>query len=200
MSDAYGSSPLPPAPPSSFRAGGCLKWGLIGCGGLIVLFILAGIGMTLWVRSHSDEFQASGSVAVRQGARFGLQADEAGCLAEGTRRANEASGFSGAFSVGGFMRSCLEFSRPTAGFCENVPPPTAIRRSIAWQQERCKGDRGCASVIGVVQNYCSEGRRKRIAADTLTLPPDSSAAGARAPADTTVDSMRVGAEEDSSSF
>lgn len=196
MSNAYRSPDLPPAPPSSFGGGGCLKWGLIGCGGVIVLLVLLTAGAGFWFRSNRDEFEASGAVAVREGARFGLRADEAGCLAEGERRAAEASGFGGAFSAGGFVRSCLEFSRPTDGFCDNVPPATSIRRSIAWQQERCKGDRGCAAVIGLVQSYCTEGRPKRIAADTLAMPGDSSAAAG----DTTTDSMRVGAEEDRSSY
>lgn len=203
MTDANSSSPLPPAPPSSFKANGCLKAGLIGCGALVALVVLAGIAMTFWVRNNADELQAGGSVAAREGARFGLRADEAGCFAEGKRRANEAEGISGAFSAGGFMRSCLEFSKPTAGFCANVPPPTAIRRSIAWQQERCAGDAGCSGVIGIIQNYCTEGQPKRIAVDTLLFT--DSAGGARpaprstAP-DTTADSVAVAAEADSSSF
>jgi hypothetical protein len=200
MSNADPSSPLPPAPPSSFRAKGCLKFGMIGCGTLIVLAILAGIAMTIWARKNAPELEAGGSMAAREGARFGLRADEAGCFAEGKRRANEASGFSKAFAAGGFTRSCLEFSRPTEGFCADVPPPTAIRRSLAWQRERCSGDTGCAAIIGLMQNYCAEGQPKRVAADTM-LFADSTGGAARMPGDTTTtDSMAIGAEEDSTSF
>lgn len=161
------SSPLPPAPPSSIRTGGCLKFGLIGCGIVILLVIVAGVAMTIWVHNNSDEFESSGMSGVQEGARFGLRADEAGCLAEASRRAGESGGMAAAFAVGGFMRSCLEFSRPTDGFCADVPPPTALRRTIAWQRERCNGEQGCTGVIGGVQTYCAEGQPKRTAADTL---------------------------------
>ena len=63
----------------------------------------------------------------------------------------------------------MEYSRETPGFCDDVPPPTSLRRSVEWQQQRCGGDRGCRNAGQVVAGYCAEGRPKRTAADTLLV-------------------------------
>jgi len=39
MSVNYSSTPAPAAPPPPAKSSGCLKWGLIGCGTLLVLFV-----------------------------------------------------------------------------------------------------------------------------------------------------------------
>jgi hypothetical protein len=167
MSDANSSSPLPPAPPSSFKAGGCLKFALIGCGALITLGVLLSVAAGIWWSRNSDEFEGGAQVAAREGARFGLVRDEAACFEEGKRRAAAASTIQASFTVGAFVRGCLEFGRPTPGFCDNVPPPTSIGRTAAWQSQRCGEDMICRNVSQVVQTYCTEGRPKRPAADTL---------------------------------
>jgi hypothetical protein len=166
------SSPLPPAPPSSFKAGGCLKAALIGCGALAVLFIVLMVVGGIWWSRNSDVIEGGAQVAARDGARFGLVRDEAACFDEGKRRVAEATTFQATFTVGAFVRSCLEYSRPTPGFCDNVPPPTSIGRTAAWQSQRCGDDMSCRNVSQVVQGYCTEGRAKRTAADTLLMDAD----------------------------
>lgn len=183
------SSPLPPAPPSSFRGKGCLKVGLIGCGLVGVLFIVLMVAGGMWFKRNQDEFAGS----TQEGVRFGLVRDEQACFQEAQRRAAEASTIAGQVGVGQFMRGCLEYSKPTQGFCDDVPPPTAIGRTAAWQSQRCGDNAYCRSVIQVVQTYCTEGRPKRQAADTLLM--DRGGAGAAG-----MDSAAAGAEADSSSF
>jgi hypothetical protein len=203
MSDANTSrSPLPPAPPSSFKAGGCLKAALIGCGALVALFIVLAVAGGIWWSRNSDEFEGGAQVAARDGARFGLVRDEAACFDEGKRRVAAATTIQATFGVGSFVRSCLEYSRPTAGFCDNVPPPTSIGRTAAWQSQRCGDDMNCRNVSQVQQTYCAEGRPKRTAADTLLMDsggdrggspgPDAGAAG--------TGGQTVEAEADSGSF
>ncbi len=194
MSDANTSySPLPPAPPSSFGGKGCLKIALIGCGAVVVLFIIVIVAGGLWFNRNKDVL-ASGA---QEGARFGLVRDEAACFQEAQRRAAEATTMAQTVGVGPFMRSCLEYSKPTAGFCDNVPPPTAIGRTAAWQSQRC-GDNGyCKSTIQVVQTYCTDGRPKRQAADTLLMQGGGGGAAAPGTGGTTADSA---AQADSSSF
>jgi hypothetical protein len=175
--DRYDGSPLPPAPAASTSGRGCLKIALIGCGVLVVLGVLAVFAAGLWWKRNGGALEAGGRVGAREGARFGLVRDEAACFDEGKRRAAGGASLEASFEVGAFMRACLEYSRPTAGYCDDVPPITAIRRSVAWQQERCGGETGCRNVAQVVQAYCAEGRPKRTAADTLLMDASDSADG-----------------------
>jgi hypothetical protein len=194
MTDPHASSPppLPAAPTSSFRAGGCLKYALIGCGGAMVLFILAVVVMMVWLDRNQGELGSAAASSVQEGARFGLETDDAGCFAEAQRRAGDTPNVAAALKTNGFLTSCLEYSRPTAGFCADVPAPTELRRSIAWQQERCKGQGGgCTMAISVVHGYCTSGQTKRTAADTLQWG---------AGADTLPDSVAAAAEQDSSGY
>lgn len=165
-----GHSHIPPPPPVERSGrGGCVKVGLIGCGALLVLAVLAVLAMMLWWRQNRGEIEAQAGTAAREGARFGLVSDEQACWDEAARRASGSATITGAFSVGAYMRACLEYSRPTPGFCDGVPPVTAIRRSVEWQQQRCGTNQGCRTVAQEVQTYCAEGRPKRPAGDTLRM-------------------------------
>lgn len=174
MSDTTTPPPLPPAPPSSFRPGGCLKVALIGCGALVVLFIVLMVAGGIWWNRNSGDFEEG----AREGARFGMVRDEAACFEEGKRRAAGIVSVTEAFRVGPFLRACLEYSRETPGFCDNVPPPTSIGRTAAWQQQRCGEDGACKNVLQVVQTYCTGGRPKRQPGDTLLMRPGGGAAPA----------------------
>lgn len=176
--DGYNTPPLPPAPPSSFGRKGCLKIAMIGCGVLLALIVIAVVLGGVWWKRNSRGLEAGASAGAREGARFGLVRDEAACFEEGKRRATAGTSIQSNFAVGAFVRACLEYSQPTAGLCDSVPPITAIRRSAAWQQERCGGNAGCRSIAQVVQAYCAEGRPKRTAADTLLMSASDSANGA----------------------
>ncbi|HYW13575.1 MAG TPA: hypothetical protein VE871_16560 [Longimicrobium sp.] len=105
--------------------------------------------------------------------------------------------------AGQFMRGCLEYSKPVQGFCDNVPSPTSIRETAAWQSKRCGDDAHCRIVIPGVQTYCTDGRPKRQAADTLLMEGGSGADGPApggVPGGAGADSIAAGAEADSSSF
>lgn len=159
--------PPPPRPPGSRR--GCLRVGLIGCGVLLLLGIAAVVGTGIWWERNRGDIEAEAAVAAREGARFGLTADEAACFEQAERRAEGSLSLAGGFSVGAYMRSCLEFSRQTPGFCDDVPPQGALRRTIEWQTARCGDDLECRNVSQVVQQYCASGRLKRAPADTVRL-------------------------------
>jgi hypothetical protein len=177
---SYGNiPPPPPSPPGSRR--GCLRVGLIGCGVLALLIVIGFVAMAIWWNRNSDEFTASAGAAAREGARFGLVRDEAACFDEAKRRAASGTTVAQNFAVGSFARACMEYSRPTEGFCENVPPVTAIRRSAEWQVERCGGDAACRNVAQVAQQYCTAGRTKRVAGDTLLMDAGGASPPASAP-------------------
>ena len=169
-----------PAPPPPSRSGkGCLKAAAIGCGAVAVLFVLAIAASTFLLSRKDGSLQEGMKSGVAEGQRFGAGTDEAGCEAEAKRRAAATRSITGQMATGAFFRGCLQASRETPGFCENVPPPTAIRRTVEWQRTRCGGDLGCAQVVPVIQTYCAEGRPKHpgLADSTATAPgsaaPDS---------------------------
>jgi hypothetical protein len=166
--------PIPPPPPNSGRSrSGCLRVALIGCGGLIVLGILAVAFTTIWWKRNSGDIEAEAIVAAREGARYGVSNDEAACFEQAKQRAAGSLSVAGSFSVGAYMRSCLEFSRQTPAFCDDVPPQKALRRTVEWQAARCGDDADCRNVTQVVQQYCTSGRVKRPASDTVQVMRDS---------------------------
>ena len=178
-SSAYGALP-PPPPPAARR--GCLRVGLIGCGGVAVLVVVGIVAWLVWWNRNSDDITASAGAAARDGARFGLVRDEAACFDEARRRAAAAgTTLADNFAVGAFARACMEYSRPAAGFCDSVPPIASIRRTAEWVQQRCGTDGGCRNVSQVVQQYCAAGRPKRVAADTLLMRAGGAPAPTAAP-------------------
>jgi hypothetical protein len=157
--------------------------GLIGCGVLILLGIAAVVAGGIWWKRNRGDIEAEAVVAAREGARYGVSHDEAACFEEAKQRASGSMSVAGSFSVGTYMRSCLEFSRQTPAFCDDVPPQTALRRSVEWQSARCGDDTTCRSVSQVVQQYCTTGRVKRLAADTVQVMNDSTPFDTPPPAD-----------------
>jgi hypothetical protein len=167
-------SPIPPPPPRPQGSGrGCLRIGLIGCGVLLLLAVAGVVATGIWWKRNEGDITAEALVAAREGARFGIGNDEAACFEQAKQRAGGAMSVAGSFSVGAYMRSCLEFSRQTPAFCDDVPPQGALRRTIEWQSARCGDDADCRNVTQVVQQYCISGRIKRPPADTMRLMGDS---------------------------
>ncbi|HEX2209700.1 MAG TPA: hypothetical protein VHG93_18610 [Longimicrobium sp.] len=177
MSDPQSARPashIPPPPPRQPGArSGCLRFGLIGCGVLLLLGIAGIVATGMWWKRNRGDIEAQAIVAAREGARYGVSSDEAACFEEAKQRAGGAMTVVGSLSVGAYMRSCLEFSRQTPAFCDDVPPQSALRRTIEWQSARCGDDADCRNVTQVVQQYCTDGRPKRPASDTVRLMRDS---------------------------
>jgi hypothetical protein len=177
-------SPIPPPPPRQGSRRGCLHAGLAGCGALALLAVIAIVAGTIWWRRNGDELTARAGEAAREGARAGLVSDEAACFETAPRRIGTGATVADNFAVGAFARACLEFSRETPGFCDNVPPVTALRRSTEWAQQRCgAGNTACQHVSQVVQQYCAAGRPKRTAADTLLMDNGAAPASGSAAVD-----------------
>lgn len=150
-----------------------MRVALIGCGALVLLGIVAAVATSIWWKRNSGDIEAEAVVAAREGARYGVSNDEAACFEQAQQRASGSMSVAGGISVGAYMRSCLEFSRQTPAFCDDVPPQSALRRTIEWQAARCGDDTECRNVSQVVQQYCAGGRIKRPAADTVQVMRDT---------------------------
>jgi hypothetical protein len=66
-----------------------------------------------------------------------------------------------------FMRACLDASRPTPGFCDEVPRRLEFVRSAEWELQQCKRyglspEKQCQQLFQQVQQFCEErGRFQR---------------------------------------
>src|SRR5262245_15051569 len=87
---------------------------------VLIALAVTGVGIYWFVR-HFDEFIATGEKSRTEGAEFGKTTDNAACLQEALTRYQRDSSISGTIAAQSFLDSCLEASRPTPGFCDNVP-------------------------------------------------------------------------------
>src|SRR5262245_3352505 len=97
---------------------GWLKALLIVAIVLVLLFV--GAGVFVWMK-NKDKWMARAKEVVAEGQQFGKQTDNQGCVDEGVSRYKKEPGFGTAISTSIFMRTCLESSKPTPGFCDSVP-------------------------------------------------------------------------------
>jgi hypothetical protein len=57
------------------------------------------------------------------------------------------------------MRTCLEASRPTPGFCDEVPKSMEFMKSAEWRRQQCRlaglqNDSQCQNLFTPVQQFC----------------------------------------------
>lgn len=131
---------------------------------VIVLLVVGviGAGVFWWMR-NKDELMSRAKEVTTQAKDFGLNSDNQGCVDEAVARYKREPGFTSAISTGIFMNICLDSSRPTPGFCDNVPKRTEFRKSSQWWTEQCSRvdlsrDSYCQQIFQPVQQFC-EGRK-----------------------------------------
>jgi hypothetical protein len=131
---------------------------------IAVVFVMIVAGLiafgVYWFSRHGQELVEQGERVVQEGTEYGKTTDEQGCLDKAIARYKENQGFVGSISAGIFLRTCLDESRPTPGFCDQVPGPTEFFKSSSWQSEQCKqagiSDSHCNQIFGQVQEYCGQ--------------------------------------------
>lgn len=190
---------FPPPPPPSPRSPGMapwLKYSLIGCGGFLLLGILAVGGVWWWVARNADAIGAGMEAVASEGEAAGAGTDQAGCVEKAL--AYGGTDMRALLRVGPFAEGCLRACRPTPGFCDGVPAPTEFRRLITWQREQCRGSSNprCQTVMQAKMQACWQ-RAAEMQGDSIRLdsalvdPPrgDTAAAGegdrSSAPGDST---------------
>jgi len=125
--------------------------------GVLVLGVAIGVGVYWW-RNNGREIVAQTKEASTRGADLGLTTDNEGCVAAVERSDTAQGRFRDMIFTGAFFSSCLQKSRPTPGFCKDVPPRTERLETERWQKRECpteaRGRVHCAMVLGGVQAYC----------------------------------------------
>lgn len=110
---------------------------------LCVLFlgiIGAGAGIYWWTR-HGRQAVANTVKTVEEAQEAGKKTDNQGCVDQALARYKQEEGLGGAISSSIFMQGCLQESRPTPGFCDDVPNPNDLVRATAWaaqEVQRCR--------------------------------------------------------------
>ena len=133
---------------------------------IMVLLVVGAVaaGVFWWMR-NKDQLMTRAKEVVTEARDFGRQTDNQGCVDESISRYKKEPGFGSAISTAIFMRTCLEESRPTAGFCNDVPKETEFIKSAQWRVEQCgrvglAGDSYCKQLFQPVQQYCAHPARK----------------------------------------
>lgn len=128
---------------------------------IIVVLLIVGVvgaGVFWWMR-NKDALMARAKEVVAEGRDFGGHSDNQGCVDESVARYKKEPGMSSAISTTIFMRTCLDASRATPGFCDDVPRVTEFMKSAQWRIDQCRridlsGDRYCQQLFQPVQQFC----------------------------------------------
>ena len=175
---------FPPPPPrpqgSKSSSGGCLKWGLIGCGGGLGLFLIVAFVMGWYISRHAKDIAAATDQSMRDGIAQARHSDEKGCVDAATKRMEKGSYLTASVQGSLFLAACLRSSQPTAGFCDGVPRTGDFTRTTAWQQQRCSKDVynpgssvRCQAVGSAIQRYCADEGRPKESPDAALTHLDS---------------------------
>jgi hypothetical protein len=126
---------------------------------LVVLVVGGAVALFFIARSYGPGLLEAGKQTYGEGVEYGRRTDNEGCLNEAVARQARAEGFADMIKNNVFMRACLEASRPTPAFCDDVPRPTEFMKSISWQSQQCQRyglppEKQCSQLFGQVQQFC----------------------------------------------
>lgn len=136
---------------------------LIIVGLVIVLGVIAVIaGGAYWLSRNKDTLIARGKAEVTEGRDLGRTTDNQGCVDQSILRYKKEPGFTTLIASTLYMRSCLDVSRATPGFCDEVPRQNEFTRSAHWRVAQCTkvnltGDNYCQQLFAPIQDFCAKG-------------------------------------------
>jgi hypothetical protein len=130
---------------------------------VLLIALVVGAGLYWWSQNKEELIEGSRR-AIAQGEEYGKSADNQACLQEALSRYKQKPGLTSSISTKLFLGRCLQASRPTPGFCDDVPRPSEIFKSATWQTDKCKqngvSDQYCNQIVQQVQVYCEAGHSK----------------------------------------
>ena len=134
-----------------------------------VLLVLIVVGIVAagayWLSRNKDAWIAKGKAQVTEGKEAGRTTDNQGCVEKSVERYKAERGFYSAIGTSIFMQTCLQSSRPTPGFCDDVPKQMEFTKTAQWRVEQCErfdlsGDKYCQQLFSPVQQFCERGARR----------------------------------------
>ena len=132
---------------------------------MVALVIGALIVAGFWWSRNKDKLAARAREVVTEAQDFGHNTDNRGCVDESLSRYKKEPSFTNGISTGIFMRFCLESSRPTPNFCDDVPRQTEFVKTARWRIDQCNKfdlakDSNCQNLFAPIQQFCEERARK----------------------------------------
>jgi hypothetical protein len=138
---------------------------LLIIGGLIVVLVVVTVVATfVLVKRYGPQLVETAQKTVDEGEEYGRRTDNEGCLNEAVARHSHAEGFGDVLKNTIFLRTCLEASRPTPGFCDDVPRQFEFIRGAQWQLQQCRRyglrpEQQCQQIFQQVQQFCEQPHR-----------------------------------------
>ena len=132
---------------------------------VVVILLVVGVvgaGVWWWMR-NKDGLRSRARVIKTEGKDFGKTTDNQGCVDEAVKRYKKDPGFLSAFANQGFLIGCLEVSRPTIGFCENIPLGD-LEKMGEWRDSQCRrydlqSTRDCQTLVMPIVTFCGDRKR-----------------------------------------
>jgi len=126
---------------------------------LVVLVVGVVAGGIFWWSRNKDSLIARGKAVVTEGQDAGRKSDNQGCVDQSISRYKRGPGFTSSIETSIFMQTCLQASRPTPGFCDEVPKQTEFMKTAQWRLEQCRqvelsSDQYCQNLFTPVQHFC----------------------------------------------
>ena len=134
-------------------------------GGLLVLMIVAAaFGLVYVAKRYGPAIVEAGKHSFEEGRDYGRRTDNEGCVTEAAARHGRGGGLGDAINNNLFIHACLDASRPTPGFCDDVPSAFEFVKSAHWQLDECKRyglapESQCGQLFQQVQQFCEQRRR-----------------------------------------
>jgi hypothetical protein len=131
---------------------------------LVSCFVLA-IGVVaiagILIYRNKDAIVSGLKETATEARDFGRKTDNQGCVDEGVSRYKADPGIRKGISTSIFMRVCLDASRSTPGFCDDVPRQMEFMKTAQWKIEQCRRvdlnrDSNCQNLFAPVQQFCEE--------------------------------------------
>jgi hypothetical protein len=133
---------------------------------VVVLLIVGAVGIgAFYIMRNKDAWMARAKEVAAEGKSFGSTTDNQGCVDESLSRYKKEPGFTAIIANTVFMRTCLDASKPTPGFCDEVPKSTEFMKSADWRLKHgrlagLQSDNNCQNLFTPVQQFCEmKGRR-----------------------------------------
>ena len=126
---------------------------------LLVVGVIAAAGF--WFYRNKDALVAKTKAIAEEGRNFGENTDNQGCVNKTISRYKADPGFTSAMSNIIFMRICLDKSRDTPGFCDDVPKQREFMKTAQWRKDQCQRaglerDTHCQNLFTPIQQFCEE--------------------------------------------